>query len=116
VALIACDNPPPSAAATQEALSAIGENLRELDTVCRMAASPYRVTESLAELETQRDALAAQATANNVSTTCPHQPPHALAVNADTPSDQAQSAHRCAAADEREHRAGSHMMFLLFRR
>ena len=69
VALIACDHPPPSAAATQEALSAIQENLRELDALCRAAGVPFTAAESLQELEVRRDALAAQATANNVRVT-----------------------------------------------
>jgi hypothetical protein len=69
--LIACDNPPPTAAATQEALSAIHENLRELDALCRAAGAPFAAGESLEELEAQRDALAAQAAANNVCALCP---------------------------------------------
>ena len=66
VALIACDNPPPSAAATKEALSAIQENLCELDALCRAASVPFVSADSLQELQAQRDLLAAQATANNV--------------------------------------------------
>ena len=66
LALIACENPLPSAASTQEALSAIHENLRELDALCRAASAPFVSAESLQELEAQRGALAEQATANNV--------------------------------------------------
>jgi len=72
VALVACDNPPPSAAATQEALSAIHSNLRELDALCRAAGVPFAAAESLQELEARRDALAAQAAANNVRAPLPH--------------------------------------------
>jgi hypothetical protein len=68
--LIACDNPPPSAAATQEALSAIQENLRELDTLCAAASAPFVCAQSLEELEARRDSLAAQAASNNVRTYC----------------------------------------------
>ncbi len=57
VALIACDNPPPSAAATQEALSAIQENLRELDTLCGAASAPFVCVQSSEELEARRDSL-----------------------------------------------------------
>jgi hypothetical protein len=67
VALIACDNPPPSVSATQEALSAIQDNLRELDALCRAAAAPFSASQTLQELEAQRDNLAAQAAVNNVS-------------------------------------------------
>lgn len=70
VALIACDNPPPSAAATQEALSAIQENLRELDTLCGAASAPFVCAQSSEELEARRDSLAAQAASNNVRTYC----------------------------------------------
>ncbi len=44
--------------------------MRELDALCRAAATPFAATQSLQELEAQRDSLAAQAAANNVS--APH--------------------------------------------
>jgi hypothetical protein len=109
VALIACDNPPPSVSATQEALSAIQDNLRELDALCRAAAAPFSASQSLQELEAQRDNLAAQAAANNVS--APHgssaqrQPSYRVLH-----AGQAQVHHRLLAPHVREHRARRNVM------
>ena len=77
MALIACDHPPPSAAATQEALSAIHENLRELDAlppalVARLrhyfetyklepGGNPVRIAESYGRERAWRVLAAAQA-------------------------------------------------------
>jgi hypothetical protein len=48
-------------------LSAIQDNLRELDALCRAAEAPFSASQTLQELEAQRDTLAAQAAVNNVS-------------------------------------------------